>query len=164
MIRDRSMGFALVLVLIFASAAASADETLTVLSPVSYKDGITVRDAVKAECDLLEKVPAYIEEFAKKKNSVKLTADIAGAKGRVLKVQITDVGERGGPGAKSLTITGELRDNGKVIGTITAQRTSMGGPWGFGGVCRSLQRCARTLGKDVATWLEEPAMDVKLTN
>ncbi len=164
MIRDRSTSFVLTLVLIFASAAASADESLTILSPVSFKDGITVRDAVKAECDLLEKVPGYIEEFAKKNASVKLAADVAGAKGRVLKVQITDVGERGGPSAKSLTITGELRENGKVIGTITARRTSMGGPWGFGGVCRSLQRCAKTLGKDVAAWLEKPAMDVKLTN
>ena len=162
MIRDRSTGFVLALVLVLASAAASADEPLTILSPVSYKDGITVRDAVKAECDLLEKVPGFIEEFAKKNTSVKLTADIAGAKGRVLKVQIVDVGESGR--GKSLTITGELRKKGKVIGTITAKRTSMGGPWGFGGVCRSLQRCAKTLGKDVAAWLEKPAMDIKLTN
>jgi hypothetical protein len=164
MIRDRSTGFVLALVLILASTAASADEPLTILSPVSYKDGITVRDAVKAECDLLEKVPGFIEEFAKKNNSVKLVEDIAGAKGRVLKVQIADIGERGGPSAKSLTITGELREKGKVIGTITAQRTTMGGPWGFGGVCRSLQRCAKTLGKDVAAWIEQPAMDVNLTN
>ena len=162
MIRDRSTGFVLVLVLIFASAYASADETLTILSPVSYKDGITVRDAVKAECDLLEKVPGFIEEFAKKNNSVKLVEDIAGAKGRVLKVEIVNVGESGR--GKSLTLTGELREKGKVIGTITARRTSMGGPFGFGGVCRSLQRCAKTLGKDVAAWLEKPAMDVKLTN
>ncbi len=162
MIRDRSTGFVLALVLIFASAYASADETLTILSPVSYKDGITVRDAVKAECDLLEKVPGFIEEFAKKNNSVKLVEDIAGAKGRVLKVEIVNVGESGR--GKSLTLTGELREKGKVIGTITARRTSMGGPFGFGGVCRSLQRCAKTLGKDVAAWLEKPAMDVKLTN
>jgi hypothetical protein len=162
MIRDRSMGFVLALVLVLASAAALADEPLTILSPVSYKDGITVRDAVKAECDLLEKVPGFIEEFAKKNNSVKLVEDIAGAKGRVLKVEIVNVGESGR--GKSLTITGELREKGKVIGTITARRTSMGGPFGFGGVCRSLQRCAKTLGKDVAAWLEKPAMDVKLTN
>jgi hypothetical protein len=162
MIRDRSTGFVLALVLILASTAASADEPLTILSPVSYKDGITVRDAVKAECDLLEKVPGFIEEFAKKNNSVKLVEDIAGAKGRVLKVEIVNVGESGR--GKSLTITGELREKGKVIGTITARRTSMGGPFGFGGVCRSLQRCAKTLGKDVSAWLEKPAMDVKLTN
>ena len=88
-----------------------------------------------------------------------------GKKGRVLRVTIEDVLVGGFGGPKALTVAGELRENGKRIGTIRARRTTMGGPFGvFGGVCGMLRRCARTLGKDLAAWLEAPAMDVVRTN
>ena len=119
---------------------------------------------MKAEGDLLVKVPDYIEAFARKRATVNRVASLDGATGRVLEVEIVDLDGEGGMRPKSLTIAGTLRENGKVVGTITAKRTSTGGAFGFGGVCRTLHRCAKTLGKDVAKWLKAPAMDVNLMN
>ena len=152
-------------VLVFGSSSAFAADVLTLVSPADFKEGIMVSDAVKAECELTTKVAAYIEEATKGKSSVKVTDGSADKQGRVLRVQIEDVLVGGFGAPKALTISGELRENGKLIGTIKARRTTMGGPFGaFGGVCRSLSRCAKTLGKDLAGWLEAPKMDVMLTN
>jgi len=166
MIRNRSNGFALALALVFAASTAWAGGEVTIVSPAEYKDGILVSDAVKAECELPTKVPAFVHEFAEEEDFVVTLADgKVGKKGRVLRVTI-EVGLVGGwGGPKALTISGELRENGKVIGTIKARRTSMGGPFGaFKGVCATLGRCAKTLGKDLAEWLEAPTMDVVKTN
>ncbi len=165
MIRERWIGFVLACLLVFASASATAGDALTIASPVDFKAGIMVSDAVKAECELLTKVPMYIKQFAEKTSSVKLAEGSIGKKGRVLRVTIEDVLVSGFGGPKALTIAGSLRENGKLIGTITARRTTMGGPFGaFTGVCGLLSRCAKTLGKDLAEWLEAPAMDVVKTN
>lgn len=165
MSHERWIGFILIWVLVCAAPLASADAALTIVSPTDFKAGIKVSDAVKAECDLPVKVPLYIKQFAEKSSSVKLTKVPTGKKGRVLRVSIEDVLVSGFGGPKALTIAGELRENGKLIGTISARRTTMGGPFGaFTGVCGMLSRCAKTLGKDLAEWLEAPAMDVIKTN
>lgn len=144
------------------SSASAADGTLTIISPIHYKDGITVRDAVKAECGLLERVPGYVKDFAEKKGKVELSAEPA-AKGRTLSIEIEEIRESGTVGPKSLTVTGELKEGGKVIGTIRVRRSSMGGPFGaFGGACGILHRCAKAIGKDIAGWLEKPAMNVEM--
>jgi hypothetical protein len=162
-----------VLLVALAPIAASADEKkadeekkpLTILSPVTFKKGVTVRDAVKAECDLLTKLPAYIKNFAEKNAEVTLAESLDKSKGRTLRVEIEEVREAGTVGPKSMTVTGELRDGGKVIGTIRARRSSMGGPLAaFGGACGILHRCEKALGKDLAGWIEKPAMNVEMNN
>jgi len=60
MIRNRSNGFALALALVFAASTAWAGGEVTIVSPAEYKDGILVSDAVKAECELPTKVPAFV--------------------------------------------------------------------------------------------------------
>lgn len=142
-----------------------AADSLTILSPIDFADREQVRDAVEAECELQTKVPAYIKAYAEKRASVTLAPDAKGARGRVLRVEIAEVRESGRAGPKALTIEGELVENGRVIGTIRARRTSVGGPLvGFRGQCGILHRCAKALGKDVARWLEAPAMGVELMN
>lgn len=163
--RNRWSCFVLVGVLLVASIPASAGDMLTIVSPTTYKNGLVVRDAVKAECGLLEKVPAYIKQFAEKNGSVALASTTKGATGKTLVVEIEEIGEAGTMGPKSMTIKGELRENGKVIGTIQARRSTMGGPFGmFGGACGILHRCAKALGKDLAGWIEQPAMNVEMMN
>ncbi len=161
----RWIGFILALAMIFASSSALAGGHVTIVSPAKFKTGIVVSDAVKAECSLLTKVPAYIQEAAQVNHSVRLADGNPDKKGRVLRVTIEDVLVTGFGGPKAMTIVGELRENGKVIGTISARRTTMGGPFGaFGGVCGLLNRCAKTLGKDLSAWLDAPAMGVVRTN
>lgn len=162
---DRSIGFAVVLILFFIASSAVAGDAASLVSPAEYKDGVMVSDAVKAECELPTKVPLYIMEAVDDESLLKLVEADAGTKGRVLRVLIDDVSVSGFGGPKALTISGELRENGKIIGTIRARRTTTGGPFGaFQGVCGMLRRCAKTLGKDLAEWLEAPAMDVVRTN
>ena len=166
MSRNRWIGCVLASVLIFASSSAWAGGAVKVVSPVDYKADILVSDAVRAECELPAKVPMYIKEFAEKEGfSVELADAGVGKKGRVLRVTIEDVLVRGWASPKALTVAGELRENGKLVGTIRARRTSMGGAFGaFKGVCGTLARCAKTLGKDLTEWLEASAMDVVKTN
>jgi hypothetical protein len=162
---DRWRIVVLVGMLLVVSIPAAAEEPLTIVSPTTYKAGLEVRDAVKAQCGLLEKVPAYIEEFARKNGPVTLATTTKGAKGKTLVVEIEEIREAGTMGPKSLTIKGELRSGGKLVGTIQARRSSMGGPLGmFGGACGILHRCAKALGKDLAGWIENPAMNVEMTN
>lgn len=163
--RDRWIGFVLALVLIFASSFALAGNAVTIVSPADFKSGIVVSDAVKAECELRTRIPLYIKEAAEKDAAVNLAEGKVGKRGRVLRVTIEDVLVGGFGGPKALTIKGELRENGELIGTISARRTTMGGPFGaFAGVCGSLHRCAKTLGRDLTEWLEAPAMDIVKTN
>ncbi len=150
-------------IVLFASLAAA--ESLTIVSPIDFEDRSAVRDAVEAECELQTKVPAYIKAYAEKRAVVTLAPDAKGARGRVLRVKIAEVHESGRVGPKALTIDGQLLDDGRVIGTIRARRTSVGGPLiGFRGQCGILHRCAKALGKDIARWLESPAMGVELMN
>jgi hypothetical protein len=160
------IGLILVLASQVVSISASAGEPLTIISPTTFREGLVVRDAVKEECGILEKVPGYIEEYAQKNGTVTTTPKSPGTNGRVLTVEITEMTEVGGwMGPKSITISGTLRDKGKVVGTINARRTTMGGPFGvFGGVCGMYSRCAKALGKDVSEWLEAPAMGVEKIN
>ena len=166
MSRNRWIGCVLALVLIFASSSAWAGGAVKVVSPVDYKADILLSDAVRAECELPTKVPMYIKQFAEEKDfSVELADAGVGKKGSVLRVTIEDVLVGGWGSPKALTVAGELRENGKLVGTIRARRTSMGGAFGaFKGVCGTLARCAKTLGKDLTEWLEAPAMDIVKTN
>lgn len=158
-------GAALVLGLLLGAAAPlAAAEPLTIISPIEYKEGIPVRDAVKAECAMLERVPGYVADFAKEKGKVTLSAEPA-ASGRTLRVVIEEIRESGTVGPKSVTVNGVLSEGGKTIGTVTVRRSSMGGPLAaFGGACGILHRCAKAIGKDIAGWLEKPTMDAELLN
>jgi hypothetical protein len=158
------MGSVLALILIFVASSVTASDEVSLVSPAEYKADIMISDAVKAECELPTKVPLYIME-ADDDDVLKLVEGKASTQGRVLRVEIEDVLVSGFGGPKALTISGELRENGKVIGTIRARRTTGGGPFGaFQGVCSMLRRCAKTLGKDLVQWLEAPKMNVVKTN
>jgi hypothetical protein len=64
-----------------------------------------------------------------------------------------------------MTVEGVLRDNGREIGSFTAIRYSGGGVFGgYKGTCAIVGRCAKTLGKDIANWLENPQKGSKLGN
>ena len=76
----------------------------------------------------------------------------------VLKVKIVEVmGGSGGAwsGGKFVSISGTLQKNGKILGDFKARRISGGGVFGgYKGTCSIMGRCVRTLGKDVAEWLQ----------
>lgn len=139
-------------------------EVVTIPSDVAYADGADVRDAIKQECELETLIPEYIERGARKSDiEIVLSDDPGSATGKVLQLEITYVLAPGGggfSGPKSVTVRGELRDNGEVIGSFQAARFSTRGSR----TCTILDRCVRAIGEDIAAWLENPSMDAKLGN
>jgi hypothetical protein len=148
--------------------ALAGEGSLTLEKKASYAKGLKVPDAVRAECGLEQKIPQYVEEFAKKGFDTVVLADGVSAKtkGKALTMKITDLSGTGGgawSGPKFVNIEGTLWQNGKVAGTFRASRYSSGGAFGgYKGTCGILARCAKALGKDVATWAVAPSMNALL--
>ena len=166
-----SSGLALVLgVALFAAPLAQADGTVALLKPIGFSENAVVREDVREQCQLQTKVPDYIAQAAKASpHQIQYTADIDSAgPGRSLTVEIVDVSEFGNAFTgrqKSMTVTGELREGGQVIGSFRARRQTMGGMFGgYKGNCSFLHRCAKSLGKDIVKWLNNPGMDDNLAN
>jgi hypothetical protein len=168
MTRSRELVLSFVSILALSAASAQADDPVTVVTPIDYKEGIEVRAEIVSECELQTKVPEYVQQAAGDGVTVELGDAAAAGNGRVLTLQIDEIDEFGNfwiGKRKTLGISGELRDGGQVIGTIDARRTTMGGPFGnFMGTCTLFRRCAKTLGEDVVGWLQNPQMDLMLRN
>jgi len=145
------------------------DVTYTVVSPVTFAAGSGVSSDVKASCTLDTRLPQFIDDFAKRGVKVVVGPDPGeAAEGKILYLTITHVLGTGGgawSGPKSVTVEGELKENGEVIGSFTASRYTTGGAFGgFKGTCSMLGRCVKALGKDIATWLKDPTMNAMLGN
>ncbi len=147
---------------------AVANGTLTIRSPATFSAGMIVRDAIKNECHLLTSVPEYIQKAAAVNySSIVLESDASRkTPGLVLELQISNLEEMGNRfmgRRKSMTVKGELFDNGKLIGSFQARRDTTGGiVGGYLGECSYFIRCATTIGKDIASWLLSPAMNSSL--
>lgn len=145
-----------VLLVALLPLAANADP-VKIGHKIPFAHPEEVRDAIKNECDLENLMGQALSEFGGAK--VAPTADLKGAKGRVFDAKITGVWAAGGPwGAASILVEGELRDNGKVIGTVTDRRNTARGA----GACTKLMVSGRKIAEDIAHWLDAPEMDTKL--
>jgi hypothetical protein len=160
---------AMVLGLGSASVSAEPGNGQTVMmQSVGFAESVFVRDQVRAECQIETKLPHFIQAYASKHMNLTLVSELPeSGKARVLTVEVTEVAEAGNAWTgrhKSLTIKGELRENGEVIGTFKARRSTNGGfVGGYKGNCSFFGRCAKALGKDVARWLQNPTMNAMLS-
>lgn len=139
---------AIVAALVSLPLAAAAG--VTVPDKIGYDKNAAVTDAVKKECALDTKIPQY----------VKHAAGLAGT--GTLDMKITNVLAPGGgawSGPKAVTVSGTLRDGGKVVGSFTVRRQTTRGGYG---TCQMLVRDAEAIGKDIGAWLKSPTMDAKL--
>jgi hypothetical protein len=146
------------------SGAAVAGEPLTIVQPVGFAEEAFVRPEVRDECQLQTKVPGFIAEYAKADFDISTATSAEGnGPGKVLVVEVIGTDEAGNAWTgrqKALTIRGELRENGEVIGSFKARRSTMGGfMGGYKGNCAFFGRCAKAIGQDVANWLKKPAMN-----
>lgn len=141
-------------------------ETITIPSFVEYAPGVDVTAAVRDECALQTKLPEWIVKYAKGMDIVMHEGNLDDVTGRVLRMEYTDVLGFGGgawSGAKYATVTGELFEDGQLIGSFVAARMSGGGAFGgFKGTCSILGRCVKVLGKDIARFLKNPVEGAKL--
>jgi len=162
----------MVVFLVAVSADAVADSPTVLISPAAeFLNPDNIQDSIKTECNL----PAYqaaavqrqLEKFA-----ITFTVaekDQIPASGTYLQLRIENAVSSGhgwvpfsGGHNKYVTTSATLFQNGKEISRFKRQDHSMGGAMGnFKGSCTVLERCADTLGKDVAEWLKKqlPAPD-----
>jgi hypothetical protein len=151
-------------VLLLSGAPAPAGtESIKVLRTVPFAAKARVPQKVQDECDLQTKVPAFLSQHAA---DVELIDSKLGSTGRVLDLRIGDVHAPGGgafSGPKWMTVTGVLRENGHEVARFSAKRFSTGGMFGaYKGTCAIIGRCAKTIGKDIASWLQNPQNGAQL--
>lgn len=160
---------AVICVMLLPLTVHAKSGTLNLGKKAVFEKGANIPQAVKDECGLETKIIEFVQKFAGKSFDKIVLVDNASANtaGTALSIRISGaLAPKGGTtsGFKSLTIKGTLWRNGKVAGTFTATRMTSGGASfiGYKGTCSMLGRCAKTLGKDVAGWLEKPTMNAKL--
>jgi len=153
----------MVVVGVLMQAAFASAGTVKAAQTIGFADDADVRPKIKDECKLQTKVPAFLKDFS---SDVELVTGDPGGTGRVLSMRVTQVHAPGGgmfSGPKWMTVTGELHEDGEMIGNFTARRGSGGGAFGgYKGTCSILGRCAKTIGKDIAAWLNSPGKDSRL--
>ena len=159
--------FVATLVFTWSVSSIAEDVVYNIVSPIPYADDSGATANVKEECALDTRLPEFIEKAAGRRIDVVIgPAPEEGAEGTFLYMEITHVLGFGGgawSGPKSVTATGELVQNGEVIGSFTSSRYSTGGAFGgFKGTCSILGRCIQAMGKDIAKWFREPTMDALL--
>jgi len=159
-----ALGAIFIALLITGSQAAAEGAKVKVLRSIPFAENSGASGNVQSQCELQTKVPSFLGQYA---SNVELVDEL-GSSGRVLELTISNVQASGGgafSGAKFLTVTGVLRENGKRIGNFTATRYSGGGAFGgFKGTCAIIGRCAKTIGRDIANWLKSPSKDARLGN
>lgn len=149
---------AIVLAAVAMMGTATAQAATSVQRVIPYQQDNEVSDAIKAECQLGEKLAGFVQEYAA--GEVVLQDALDTSNGRALQLEIIDSGNMGNAftGRQTYTrIRGTLFQDGQQVATFKARRNSMGGAFaGFKGACSVLGRTVKTLGKDVAGWLQDP--------
>jgi hypothetical protein len=148
---------------VFAFASAYAGEKFFVQTPAPYAENGNVWGNIKNDCNVADYVSNQIFSKVHDKYPDSVQAkDIAEAgEGKFLGLTVLNARGAGGgnwSGAKSLTVRAELYQNGKVIRSVVAQRSSRGGVFGgITGTCPIIERDAGAIGKDLVRWLEKSA-------
>lgn len=144
--------------LLIAPAAYAAD--ITINQNVSYHDEKIIPTNIKSECvNLGPRLAASTEAAVKKQGWSVIKKDSVDGTTAGVSLKLTIANALSGGNAfmghhKSVSIIAEVFKDGKLIDTYTGNRNSSGGfGAGFKGSCAVLERCADTLGKDVAKWL-----------
>jgi hypothetical protein len=146
-------------------AAQTTGTGTLVIKPIKFAKDAYIREAVKNECQLIEKLGQFIEQNAASQYA-EIVSSSRSRRAQTLYIEIEQVHGSGGgawSGAKDVLIKGKLTKNGRVLGDFKARRYSGGGMFAaYKGTCAILGRCVRTLGKDVAEWLKNPTRQAVL--
>jgi len=131
------------------------------INAINFDKQAYIRDAVKKECQLPEKLLQFTQQYAANHYAKIITGpNSVPNDAQVLTIEIKQVQGGGGgawSGGKMVLINGKLTEKGKVIGDFKGRRYSGGGMFGgYKGTCAILGRCVKALGRDIAEWLNNP--------
>lgn len=106
---------------LLACALAQAAEVIVVPEKIAFGDDLMVRDNVRDECQLEEKIAKFIVTYGKKQKGYDIVSEKpADGNYHVLTARIVNVQGAGGgawSGAKSVKVKGELTNAaGEVVG------------------------------------------------
>lgn len=138
------------------------------IAPVIFAKDLKVRDAVRNECQLLTKLPTFIQSYGHDQYAAINLQAKKSKKADFLKIEINDLPQHKknlwtGRSGQWVGIKGSLIRKGKKTVSFEATRGSMGGFMGaYKGTCALLGRCTKTLGKDIAEWLKNPVDGAEL--
>ena len=151
-----------------AHSLAGEVDTLVVPDKVLFAKNLIVRGKTKTECRLEERVADDIKRNVGRVYTNVVSEKPKSGKYHVLEVEIVDVFGAGGggwSGPKHLELQGRLLDKGgKIVGSFRGRRTSAAGFTALKGTCSMLHKCSKTLGKDLAVWLQDPKPNSYLGN
>ena len=143
-------------------------ETVVIDDKVGFAKGASIKSAVRNECGLEDKFANFLEQYISDAGMTVVRASSDAAKGvsKRLHVEIDRVGGAGGggwTGGKMVHAVGTLKENGKIIGSFSVQRSSSGGAFGaFKGTCSLMGRDVKSMARDVSEWITSPTKDARL--
>ena len=148
-------------------SVAAAGGKLVLQRQIPIANEANVRKKVLDECQVPDRLSSFIAQSASSSFEVERVDTLPGAgSGKILSVEITEMFERGNAFSgrfKGMILKGELREGGKTVGSFRARRSTGGGFMGqYKGNCSFFSRCAKSLGQDIGTWLQNPTMDAGL--
>jgi hypothetical protein len=150
--------------LLVAAPLGAQESTSIHIAPITYQNEQLIEKAIVTDCDLPNVQLAELQRTAAG-TSVTLAPQRADAS-RILEIQIVNAVAGGNAFTghqKGVTLVGKLLEGDREIASFSAMRSSGGGAFGgFKGSCAVLNRCAETLAKDIAAWLDDPTAGARL--
>jgi len=149
----------------FAPLAQAAD--VKAQRSVPFAEDAIVAGNIKRECAIDTQLTEALARFASEAgHRVDLQDTLDIASGQALKLEIHDAQSAGNAWMghhKSVTVEGWLYRDGEQVAKVVARRNSRGGfGAGFKGSCAVLERTVTAIGKDIATWLNNPVDGAQL--
>lgn len=144
-------------IVLMVNQLATADERIGIPKTVPYAAEANVRDAVRNECKLEEKVAIFLGKYLKKNGYVSDDPKT----GKYLDMKITEAKATGGgmySGPKWMEVVGTLNENGKAGPSFRAKRFTTSGMR----ACSAAARCAKAIAKDISKWVQNPVDGAEL--
>jgi hypothetical protein len=145
---------------VLASPVCFAQEKLLVQMPAAFDDQGNVWGNIRSECAVDTMISNYVFERVSLNFSEAATIQDISKAGSTKVLALTILGATGAgggvySGAKSMTVRADLMENGKILRSVVKKDSSRGNVLS-GGTCGILERVAKTIAKDMVTWLKQP--------
>ena len=154
-----SLAGALILGGAAAQSAHAADDGIRIREVIPYRSDSVGTAPIREQCTWNRELSQNIVKASKGK-VVTTDQELTSLTGKTLDIVITYVHAAGGgsvSGPKWGRISGELKQNGQLIGNFDIQRVTMR-PFTFK-ACSTLSLVADALADDVVNWLKNPGID-----
>ena len=136
--------------------AISGNENIYISATVPYKEVKNINIKIRQECAINTQMVTYLVKYGAKNGINFIVSNNPKKSDKVLKLTIDDAVSAGNAfrgHKKFVSISGEIKQNGKVISSFRAARKSGGGFMGrYKSSCAVLGGAVKRLARDTAEW------------